>query len=150
MPRLQALASADPSTSHALPHNLAKIVTPFRSHAWVTELSHHPDPKFRAFILNGITQGFRIGHNPHATKLYSQKRNMTSAREHPQVVSEYIQLEMQRGRMATASPYPEVAKACHVSPFGVIPKRSKPGKWRLILDLSSPLGHSVNEGISAE
>lgn len=30
--------------------------------------------------------------------------------------------------------------------FGVIPK-STPGKWRLIVDLSSPFGGSVNEGI---
>ena len=36
-----------------------------------------------------------------------------------------------------------------VSPFGVIPK-SEPGKWRLILDLSSPQGNSVNDGINRE
>ena len=36
-----------------------------------------------------------------------------------------------------------------VSPFGVIPK-SEPGKWRLIIDLSSPMGGSVNDGISKE
>lgn len=34
-----------------------------------------------------------------------------------------------------------------VSKFGIIPK-STPGKWRLIVDLSSPEGHSVNDGIS--
>lgn len=33
-----------------------------------------------------------------------------------------------------------------ISPFGVIPK-SKPGEWRLIIDLSSPEGFSVNDGI---
>ena len=31
-----------------------------------------------------------------------------------------------------------------ISPFEVIPK-SEPGKWRLILDLSSPKGDSVND-----
>ena len=35
----------------------------------------------------------------------------------------------------------------HISRFGVVPK-STPGKWRLILDLSSPEGHSVNDSIS--
>jgi hypothetical protein len=35
----------------------------------------------------------------------------------------------------------------HISPFGVIPKQHQPGKWRLILDLSSPHGHRVNDGI---
>lgn len=38
----------------------------------------------------------------------------------------------------------------HCSPFGVIPKRNKPGKWRLIVGLSAPKGHSVNDGIDKE
>ena len=37
-----------------------------------------------------------------------------------------------------------------MSRFGVIPKRHQPGQWRLILDLSNPAGHSVNDGISGE
>ena len=37
----------------------------------------------------------------------------------------------------------------HVSPFGMIPK-SETGKWRLILDLSSPKGGSVNDGIDSQ
>ena len=37
----------------------------------------------------------------------------------------------------------------HISPCGVIPK-SQPGKWRLIVDLSSPEGASINDGISKE
>ena len=37
-----------------------------------------------------------------------------------------------------------------ISSFGVIPKKGKPGKWRLIVDLSSPLGFSVNDGIGPE
>jgi hypothetical protein len=48
--------------------------------------------------------------------------------------------------MAGPFPNPPVA-SLHVSPFGVIPKNHQPGKWRLILDLSSPAGHSVNDGI---
>ena len=38
----------------------------------------------------------------------------------------------------------------HCSPFGVIPKKHKPGKWRLIIDLSAPEGSSVNDGIAKE
>ena len=37
-----------------------------------------------------------------------------------------------------------------MSCFGVIPKRHQPGKWHLILDLSSPAGHSVNDGIAGK
>jgi len=35
----------------------------------------------------------------------------------------------------------------HLSPVGVIPKKNKPGKYRLIMDLSSPKKFSVNDGI---
>lgn len=50
----------------------------------------------------------------------------------------------------------DVARAAelgiHCSPFGVIPnyKKHKPNKWRLIVDLSTPTGHSINDGISKE
>ena len=37
-----------------------------------------------------------------------------------------------------------------VSSFGVIPKRAQPAKWRLIVDLSSPGGANVNDGISPD
>ena len=52
------------------------------------------------------------------------------------------------GRIARVDP--EQAGGVHTSPFGVIPKKHKPNKWRLILDLSSPEGFSVNDGISKE
>ena len=37
----------------------------------------------------------------------------------------------------------------HVSPLGINPKKNRPGKWRLIVDLSSPKGRSVNDGIDS-
>ena len=37
-----------------------------------------------------------------------------------------------------------------VSSFGVIPKWGQVGKWHLIVDLSSPTGSSVNDGIEPE
>ena len=45
---------------------------------------------------------------------------------------------------------PALAQKVHTSPFGVIPKRHSPGKWRLILDLSNPSGSSINDGINPE
>ncbi len=42
--------------------------------------------------------------------------------------------------------FPEV----HTSRIGVIPKKHQPGKYRLIVDLSSPAGRSVNDGIAKE
>ena len=46
----------------------------------------------------------------------------------------------------SAPPFPNL----YVSSFGVIPKQGQPGKWRLIVDLSSPEGASVNDGIDPD
>ena len=35
----------------------------------------------------------------------------------------------------------------HISPVGAIPKKHKPGKYQLIMDLSSPKNFSINDGI---
>ena len=65
--------------------------------------------------------------------------------EHPEVVSEYLAQECRAARVLgpfPSSPLPQL----QVSSFGVIPKRHQPGKWCLILDLSTE-GRSVNDGI---
>ena len=38
----------------------------------------------------------------------------------------------------------------HDSSFGVTPKKGQPAKWCLIVDLSSPQGSSVNDGINPD
>ena len=72
---------------------------------------------------------------------------MLSARMHPQVVTDYLQAELSRGRML--GPFCSVCDLppLHINRFGVIPKGHNTGKWRLITDLSFPHGHSVNDGI---
>ena len=60
----------------------------------------------------------------------------------------YLYGKREAGRLL--APFrPSLFAVFHVSPFGVIPN-SEPGKWRLIVDLSSPQGGSVNDGISRE
>ena len=73
--------------------------------------------------------------------------NMPSAEEHPRVISEYLVAECREGRVL--GPLDPGQFSCvHCSQFGVVPK-STPGKWRLIVDLSSPEGKSVNDdGVS--
>ena len=38
----------------------------------------------------------------------------------------------------------------HINRMGVVPKGHTPGRWRLITDLSHPVGVSVNDGIQSE
>ena len=113
----------------------------------------HEDQTFVKYILQGIAEGFRVGFNyqQHTASLQSCRRNMVSAAQAPQVVSDYLTEEVALNRVMEL-PLEEAAGkiGVHCSPFGVIPKKNKPGKWRLIVDLSSPEGHSVNDGIDRE
>ena len=111
---------------------------------WDAGLRTHPDQRFWQYVFNGIRSGFRIGFDYRNT-CCSKKRNMKSAVENPQVVHNYLEEECKAGRVVgliCPGEYPFV----HTSSFGVIPK-STPGKWRLIVDLSSPERGSVNNGI---
>jgi len=60
---------------------------------------------------------------------------MPSMEEHPMVISEYLMPECQEGRVLGPQD-PGQFSYVHCSHFGVVPK-STPGKWRLIVDLSS-------------
>ncbi len=70
---------------------------------------------------------------------------MQSALQRPEVIREYLARECAEGRVLGPLDQSQFSMV-HTSRFGVIPKGST-GKWRLILDLSSPQGHSVNDGI---
>ena len=74
---------------------------------------------------------------------------MASALLNPLVIDNYLQLEIQTGRVAGPFSKPPLP-VLHVSRFRVNPKRHLPGKWHLILDLSSHAVHSVNDGIVGE
>ena len=104
----------------------------------------HPDQRFHLFLVRGIREGFRVGFD-YSRLCRAASRNMGSAQEKPQIVQEYLQKEVTEGRILgpfDPAEYPQI----HTSRFGVIPK-SIPGKWRLIVDMSSTEGNSVNDGI---
>jgi len=124
-----------------IPHS---ITSPLNFSQWKILLEDHPDTRFKDFILTGIQSGFRIGFNRHRTLKYSV-HNMPS--KVPSVISEYLNREVSLGRMIKLPPN-FCPPGIHLSPLGIIPKKHKPGKWRLIVDLSSPDKASVNNGIS--
>ena len=115
---------------------------------WMAMLSSHPDGDFRNYIITGLTEGFRIGFNYSNHFCQSNSSNHPSVANNPEVIQEYLADECTHKQLIGplhSLLYPHVI----TSPFGVIPKPDKPGKWRLILDLSSPDGASVNDGISS-
>ena len=70
---------------------------------------------------------------------------MKSAMDNLQAITQYLESECRVGRVVGPLNIEEFLFV-HINCFGVIPK-STPGKWRLIVDMSSPEGNSVNNGI---
>ena len=143
-----------PSSSYSLcspavcPLRPVSQLTPINVDRFQHELCHHPNPDKVAYVVQGLRDGFHLGFN-YSTSLKSATGNMASALLNPQVIDSYLQSEVQTGRVAGPFSQPPLP-VLHVSRFSVIPKRHQPGKWRLILDLSSPAGHSVNDRIVGE
>ena len=63
------------------------------------------------------------------------------------MVEKYLVDEAAAGRvLAVGSKEMAAGLGVHCSPFGVIPKKGRENKWRLIVDLSAPEGGSINDG----
>ena len=113
---------------------------------WAAELSIIQTKAYVEYILQGISNGFKIG--------FDRKQHISSAKgnlliDEPEAVIEYLQREVLLDRMWKI-PLSILPRGVHMSPLGIIPKKSKPGKWRLIVDLSSPCGTSINDGIDTD
>ena len=63
--------------------------------------------------------------------------------EQTHVISNHLEAEILANRLIIAPNSPPT----HINPFALIPKSGQPGKFRLIINLSSPLNRSVNDGI---
>ena len=133
-----------------VPAWLQEVGTPLVRQEWAKALAGHPDREFASYILQGIERGFSIGFDHTQNRCRPAMSDMLSATEQAEVVQAYLDKEVALGRVVgPVSPQSAPANT-QISPFGVIPKSSQPGKWRLILDLSSPEGYSVNSGIEPE
>jgi len=144
MEQLLKLDACRPQKTSGLPQPMNSIHTPLDRREWDWLLQRHPDQRFRSYIVEGLREGFRVGFN-HSSELRRVSRNMPSATAHPEVISDYLATECSEGRVIGPL-HPEQFPQVHISRFGVIPKGTT-GKWRLIIDLSSPSGASVNDGV---
>ena len=119
-----------------------EVSTPLQADTCASLLAAHPDQWFAQFIVRGIQQGFRIGFDrSKGASCRPSKGNMSIPQ--PELVTQYLEREVSLGRMKIVAR----TNSVHTSPIGLIPKKGKPGRWRLIDHLSSPDGGSVNNGI---
>ena len=118
-----------------------------KPHIWEVALQRHLDCLFVEYVIQGLEQGFRISFDD-TRPIRSASCNMASTYAAPQVVSDYLQATVALGRIL--GPLGPLQDRLIISKFGVIPKKHQVGKWRLILDLSSPKEASINDGISKD
>ena len=81
------------------------------------------------------------------TPLSKYVHNLKSTDEHPQVVQDYIDKELQADRIEGPFLQPPFPKY-QMSSVGVVPKKAS-GEFRIVHNLSYPEGTSVNDKISS-
>ncbi len=70
------------------------------------------------YVLNGLWEGFKIGLR-HGCPLRSASSNMQSALTHPQVITDYIQAELAKGRLVGPLSPTATPLGTHLNRFGV-------------------------------
>ena len=125
------------------------IQTPMSAETWERHLVEHPDRMYCGYLTEGIRAGFQVGFQYGVAACRSATSNMPSATLHPEVVTNFLSAELRAGRVFGPIES-EVLPYVQINRFGLEPKGHQPGRWRLIVDLSSPNGASVNDGIEPE
>ena len=139
----------DSMHNHSLLHNFVPLpanpTSPVNIEKLKEELAGYPDPELADYLIQGFTYGFDIGYSGKRFPL--QSKNLHSALSNTSAVTEAISKELSRGHVA--GPFIKALfENLHCSPLGAVPK--KDGSYCLIIDLSSPPGRSINEGISKD
>ena len=99
-------------------------------------LGRYPDRAAALSLERGFSVGFSIPCK--LAVVPPVARNLRSALQHPEVVSEKLRKEVALGRMGGPFVSPPLDDLV-VSPLGVVPKK-EPNKFRLIHHLSFPKG----------
>ena len=100
MEDLQVLNSMTPPLESAkLPERFTRVVTPLKSEVWERYLQALPDKECAQYMVNGLSQGFRVGFNYRVCTYSSARCNMLSDLLHPKVIDDYLQEEVERGRI---------------------------------------------------
>ena len=108
--------------------------------AWRQKLTNYHDMQVLELLEYGFPMSYQGG------SLRTTNTNHASATDFPEHVHDYIRKECEMEAMIGARLHEHFPATIHVSPLMTRPKQN-PQKRRIILDLSWPLGESVNTGI---
>ena len=129
MDDLLKLESCKPAAGNPTLKIPRKVRNPLQWEQWDHHLRDHPDQRYHSFLVRGIRKWFREGFD-YSQLCQAASRNMCSAEEKLQILQEYLQKEVTKGRILgpfDPAKYPQI----HTSRLGVIPK-SIPRKRRLL------------------
>ncbi len=76
------------------------VVTPLVWQQWEEELREHPDREWVEFLVTGVREGFRLGHDQSKVVLKERRGTMYEASQHREVIQEYLEKEVQGRRIA--------------------------------------------------
>ncbi|XP_078530054.1 uncharacterized protein LOC144812318 [Lissotriton helveticus] len=142
-PEFKCITKSKEKGREPKPRLSSKLPMPVDIGRLVFWLNQYPDRKAARTLFEGFSTGFRI--LTHRVPPVDYCNNLLSARMHPSGVSLKVDKERALGRVAgpfTAPPLPGFV----CSPLGVVPKK-EPGRFRMIHNLSTPRGASVNDAI---
>ena len=150
IPDVSVHTSADTvgDPTHTIDARGVPIQTPLKYAGWEYALRNHPDPEYKAFILDGIRNGVSIGY---VGNIQPRVRdNWPSAYIYRSAVESSIQKDLNKGRKLGPFDIPPNPDIFIGSPMGAFEKKRSPGKYRIIHDLSFPPHNSVNESIAGD
>lgn len=107
-------------------------------------LQPYPKKAIAQELILGFSQGFKFHYK--GPKGPRDAKNLASTRLHPNVFREKVRKELRAGNLLGPfqhRPIPDLI----CSPMGLIPKKGNPGKFRMIMHLSSPTHQSINDFI---
>ena len=121
------------------------VLTPVNINRLGYELAAHPDTHFKQYLIEGLTHGFHTGIQ-FIPELSIECKNLKSATCQPNVVTELIETEVNKGYVC--GPFVNIPfKQFRINPIGVAEgKYSK--KKRLIVDLSAPHDDENNPSLN--
>ena len=134
-----------------------KDVSPYVPAVWASASEGYPDAAERKWVLEGISEGFKLGFTP-GSRVGKVTANSKTLDEHMDVVIAYLKEEVEKGSMCGPFSSPPL-EGLHRNRIKVIPKPREAGQpaatsttddYRLIVDLSYPYGKSINDGIPDE
>ena len=94
------LSSLPVADSYTVPLTASIVHAPLCAPPRHSMLGSHPDKHLVQFMLNVICSGFRIGFTKPLSSLKAATSNLEGAREHPDLVTDYLSTEVSLGGVA--------------------------------------------------